>query len=47
MVEDSNIITSRGPYTAFKFALKIAEVLVGVEKVAEVARGILYTPHKK
>lgn len=47
VVEDTNLITSRGPYTAFNFAIKIAETLVGAEKTQEVADGILYTPPKK
>lgn len=37
VVEDSNIITSRGPATAFAFALKISEKLVG-KKVSEKIR---------
>jgi len=31
VVEDNNIITSRGPATAFAFALKLSEKLVGKE----------------
>ncbi|KAL4221027.1 Protein deglycase DJ-1zDJ-1 [Mactra antiquata] len=32
VVEDGNLITSRGPGTTFEFALKIVEKLVGAEK---------------
>ncbi|XP_073819321.1 dj-1beta [Musca autumnalis] len=41
VVQDGNLITSRGPGTAFDFGLKIAEVLAGSEKAAEVAKGML------
>lgn len=41
VVQDGNLITSRGPGTAFEFGLKIAEVLTGSDKAAEVARGML------
>ncbi|KAG5680081.1 hypothetical protein PVAND_009608 [Polypedilum vanderplanki] len=41
VVQDGKIITSQGPSTVFKFALKIAENLVGEEKAAAVAQGIL------
>ena len=33
MVVDDKLITSRGPGTAFEFALKIVELLQGKEKV--------------
>lgn len=41
VVEDGNIITSRGPGTAFDFALAIVNRLVGKEKATEVASGML------
>ncbi|XP_013099068.2 protein dj-1beta [Stomoxys calcitrans] len=41
VVQDGNLITSRGPGTAFDFGLKIAEVLAGPEKASEVAKGML------
>jgi len=41
VVKDGNLITSRGPGTAYEFALKIAEELAGKEKVQEVAKGLL------
>lgn len=43
VVVDGNIITSRGPGTAFDFALTIVDKLVGKEKAAEVAKGMLLT----
>ena len=42
VVKDGNIITSRGPATAFAFGLKIAEELVGKDKVEMVAEQMLY-----
>lgn len=42
VVQDGNIITSRGPATAFSFGLKIAENLVGKEKAEMVGKGMLY-----
>lgn len=36
-----NLITSRGPGTAFDFALAIVENLLGKEKAKEVAKGML------
>ncbi|KAH8381762.1 hypothetical protein KR009_000031 [Drosophila setifemur] len=41
VVQDGNLITSRGPGTAYDFALKIAEELAGKDKVQEVAKGML------
>lgn len=41
VVQDEKLITSRGPYTAFAFALKIAEELVGEVKTKQVANGML------
>jgi 4-methyl-5(b-hydroxyethyl)-thiazole monophosphate biosynthesis len=42
VVQDGNIITSRGPATAFPFGLKIAENLVGKAKAQMVAEQMLY-----
>lgn len=41
VVVDGNVITSRGPGTAFKFALKLVDLLIGKEKASEVAKGML------
>uniref|UniRef100_U5EU18 Putative transcriptional regulator dj-1 n=1 Tax=Corethrella appendiculata TaxID=1370023 RepID=U5EU18_9DIPT len=41
VVVDGNIVTSRGPGTAFDFALKLAEILAGQEKSQQVAKGML------
>ncbi|KAH8280122.1 hypothetical protein KR018_008425, partial [Drosophila ironensis] len=41
VVQDGNLITSRGPGTAYEFALKISEQLAGKEKAQEVAKGLL------
>lgn len=41
VVQDGKLITSRGPGTTFKFGLKIAEALVGIEKAKEVSQGLL------
>ncbi|KAF5291597.1 hypothetical protein FQA39_LY14319 [Lamprigera yunnana] len=41
VVVDDNLTTSRGPGTAFDFALSLVEQLVGKEKAAEVAKGML------
>ncbi|KAK8870310.1 hypothetical protein M9Y10_008188 [Tritrichomonas musculus] len=38
---DGNIITSRGPGTAYKFALALIEKLVGADKAQEVGKGTL------
>lgn len=35
VVEDGNIVTSRGPATALQFSLKIVEKLIGIEKSNE------------
>ncbi|XP_034104314.1 protein dj-1beta [Drosophila albomicans] len=43
VVQDGNLITSRGPGTSFEFALKISEQLAGAEKAQEVAKGMLLT----
>lgn len=42
VVQDGNIITSQGPATAFPFALKIAENLVGKDMAEMVGRQTLY-----
>ena len=42
VVQDGNVITSRGPATAFAFGLKIAENLVGKEKANMIAKQILW-----
>lgn len=41
VVVDGNIITSRGPATAFQFALKIVELLKDKKKAEEVAKILL------
>ncbi|KAJ8917252.1 hypothetical protein NQ315_002269 [Exocentrus adspersus] len=41
VVIDGNLITSRGPGTAFDFALAIVQALEGKEKAQEVAKGML------
>ena len=43
VVQDGNVITSRGPGTAFLFALKIAENLAGKAKSDMVAEQMLYS----
>lgn len=43
VVVDGNVITSRGPGTAFKFALKLVDLMISKEKAAEVAKGMLLT----
>ncbi|MFQ5952664.1 MAG: DJ-1/PfpI family protein, partial [Candidatus Omnitrophota bacterium] len=42
IIQDGNIITSKGPATAFSFALKIAENLVGKDTADTVGRQMLY-----
>lgn len=42
VIEDGQIITSRGPGTAMAFALTLIERLKGPEVRAEVAKGLLY-----
>ena len=37
MIVDGNVVTSRGPGTAFEFALCLVEMLFGREKAEEVA----------
>ena len=41
VVVDGNIVTSRGPGTSFKFALEIVKILLGEEKMKEVAGAML------
>lgn len=41
VVQDGNIVTSRGPGTAFDFGLKIAEILVGADVAADNAQKML------
>ncbi|KAH8308796.1 hypothetical protein KR059_001786 [Drosophila kikkawai] len=43
VVQDGNIITSRGPGTTFDFALKITEQLAGIEVAQKVAKEMLFT----
>ncbi|XP_066149254.1 protein dj-1beta isoform X2 [Euwallacea fornicatus] len=46
VVVDGNLITSRGPGTAFDFGLTIVDKVVGQEKAIEVAKGMLLSyPH--
>lgn len=42
MVQDGNLITSRGPGTTFDFALKITEVMVGIKVAKKVAKEMLF-----
>lgn len=46
VVLSENIITSKGPATAMKFALKLIEILKGRERAEEVAEGLLYREEK-
>lgn len=41
-----NLITSKGPATAYAFGLAIVEKLVSKEEAAKVAKGLLYTDYK-
>uniref|UniRef100_A0A1A9ZPV2 DJ-1/PfpI domain-containing protein n=1 Tax=Glossina pallidipes TaxID=7398 RepID=A0A1A9ZPV2_GLOPL len=41
IVQDGKLLTSRGPGTAMKFALKICEIVAGNVKASEVAKEIL------
>jgi 4-methyl-5(b-hydroxyethyl)-thiazole monophosphate biosynthesis len=41
VVVDGNCITSQGPATALEFALKLVELLFGLEKADEIARAML------
>jgi len=42
VVQDGNIITSRGPATAMLFALKLAEILAGEDVAEEVRKKLLF-----
>jgi len=42
VVVSGNVITSRGPATAFDFGLKLAEILAGAPKAGMVAEQMLY-----
>lgn len=41
VVTTDHIVTSRGPGTALEFALKLVELLVGMEKVKEIAAPLI------
>ncbi len=41
VVVDGNCITSQGPGTALEFALKLVEILFGIEKSRELAKAML------
>jgi Putative intracellular protease/amidase len=41
VVVDGNVVTSRGPGTSLKFALKLVEVLYGTEKSVELQEQML------
>lgn len=41
VVVDGNVVTSRGPGTAFQFALKIVDLLINKDKASEVAKAML------
>lgn len=43
VVQDGNVVTSRGPGTVWRFTLKIAENLVGIEETKRVAEVNLLT----
>lgn len=47
VVQDGKLLTSRGPGTAFVFALRLAELLVGKPKAQEVAKGMLLNEEYK
>ena len=42
IVQEGNIITSKGPGTAFSFALKVAENLVGKDTAEMIGKQMLY-----
>jgi 4-methyl-5(b-hydroxyethyl)-thiazole monophosphate biosynthesis len=42
VVKDGNLITSRGPGTAFDFALALTKELAGEKRAEEVGKGMLY-----
>uniref|UniRef100_A0A5S6QDK3 D-lactate dehydratase n=1 Tax=Trichuris muris TaxID=70415 RepID=A0A5S6QDK3_TRIMR len=41
VVQDGLLVTSQGPGTAFEFALKLVEIMMGKEKANEVAKPML------
>lgn len=41
VVQDGQLITSRGPGTAYQFGLELSKVLVGEEKTKQVQKGLL------
>ena len=41
VVQDGTVVTSQGPGTAMEFALKLVEILAGMEKVNELKKGLL------
>ena len=41
VIQDGNIITSQGPATAFQFALKLTEALMGKEVKDKIAKDML------
>ena len=41
-VHNGNVVTSKGPGTAFDFALKLVELLVGAEKAETVKKALLH-----
>lgn len=47
VVHDGQLLTSQGPGTAMVFGLKLAEILVGIEKSQEVAKGMLLNSEYK
>lgn len=46
VVVSGNLITSKGPSTAFDFSLQIVESLLGAEAASKVAEGLLITRNK-
>ena len=44
VVQDNNLITSRGPATAFEFAYKLVDVLGG--NSGEISNGMLYNYYR-
>lgn len=46
VVQDGNIITSRGVGTAIPFALKLIEILQGKETAAEIASQVVYREYQ-
>lgn len=41
VVQDGQLVTSRGPGTAFAFAVKLVDILVGADVAKTVANGML------